>query len=1172
MQRGRIRTRIVAIAALLALLTQGCALVVRSSVAVDGTSSDGASSEAVLSQDGRYAAFTSLATDLVASDPNGVADVFRRDHQAGTTVLISADAGGGAADGPSGQPRTSADGQRVAFTSLATDLVASDANGVADVFVRDVVAGTTVQASVADDESPLTWPSGATACQAPGTGCVPAPHGLALDAAGTLVAFVSVDPVTERSAVLLRDLVAQTTTALVVAPDASGVRYEEVALSGDGSRAAVTARVPQGSGPDRLELSVVDVATLAATAVSATDAGATPTCCSPVLSADGSSLAFLSDQQLVAEDDAVGVLDVDAFVWDLGGGTVERVSLAPDGTELDGGVGDLSMSADGGVVAWSSSAVVPGVPGGFAQTFVRDRAAGVTQVASTSGLAVADAAAVGSLSGDGQLVALVTEASNLVADDAGAPADVVLRLAQVPGFTGTAEVQAGAAGTVVTLAGQGFTGAVQVTSLSFDVRVDATTVNSTEELALTVTTMPGASLGPRRLWVKATGPYGVEGSALCDCLSLTWSYAAPTAAPTQPSFLIINTDDQRFDSMDQLPLIDGRADWARFSQALVNEPQCCPSRATMFSGQLGMTNDVLTLRDGEFLDESQTVATMLHDAGYQTHLSGKYLNGYPWPGLRGYYVPQGWDDFIAFMGPNTNVPVDAFGRTPGYAYVNYTNVENGVPVDYTDDPWEYSTDRYAAATRQFLRSADPDRPLYAYLAPIAPHFIVRPADRHVGSCADRTFPDPPNYKATDTVSEPDWMQWAVASSDEQLQNELRGTCETLQAVDEAVASLLVELEAAGRLDNTYVVFTSDNGYSFGEHNLVGKGHLFEESVRVPLLVLGPDVLPGTIDRLTTNADITPTVLDLAGVAPPVGYQLDGQSFADDLRGLDTVANPDEVLLIGCRTTHGDGDYCGGYNELMGWAFGLRTDRYKYVEYFTDGDRQLFDLQTDPYELTNLIDDPAHAAVVADLSARLAARTAGVGKVRGTVVDDAGGLGVQGIQVWAWTSATGWRWWAQTDDLGRFALPPLAPGSYTLRFSDPDGIYNREYYPDAPTRSSATPVTVTGGGITEVVASIDSSPPGTVAGVVTAQGSGAPLAGINVWLHDDVNGYFANTTTAADGSYSFTVGSGPGRHLRFTDPSGTYAREYYDDVATLTAATPVDIPAGGTVTADVVMAP
>jgi arylsulfatase A-like enzyme len=164
------------------------------------------------------------------------------------------------------------------------------------------------------------------------------------------------------------------------------------------------------------------------------------------------------------------------------------------------------------------------------------------------------------------------------------------------------------------------------------------------------------------------------------------------------------------------------------------------------------------------------------------------------------------------------------------------------------------------------------------------------------------------------------------------------------------------------------MYVSDNGYAFGEHRLRGKGHLFEESVRVPLLVRGPGIRAGRTSRLTNNIDLTPTILDWAGVAAPPGFP-DGRSFAAHVRG-EPSDDPTEVLFHGCRTGRDSDRSCGGSPEHMGKAWAVRTDRYKYIEY-EDGSVQLFDLHDDPCELTNLAPDAQHIAVVAELAPKVA---------------------------------------------------------------------------------------------------------------------------------------------------------------------------------------------------------
>lgn len=440
---------------------------------------------------------------------------------------------------------------------------------------------------------------------------------------------------------------------------------------------------------------------------------------------------------------------------------------------------------------------------------------------------------------------------------------------------------------------------------------------------------------------------------------------SPAIAPApnaRPNILFILTDDQRFDAIPQLPKVNAMAGWLQFTNSYVNEPMCCPSRATIFTGRYSHHTNVQTLLQGKKLDDRRTSATMLHAAGYRTGFLGKYLNGYPF--APGNPVPPGWDDFEAYEGATD--------------YYNYAVNRNGKRVRYGKAPADYSTDVWTGRAANFLRTASPAKPFFLEVAYNAPHTAssgaVIPAPRDIGACATESFPLPASFDLHDQVSEPAWLasqpQWSVAGQIEARQK----TCESLRSVDDGVSALINELGSLGRLSNTYVVLMSDNGYEFGEHSLVGKGDLYEESVRVPLIVRGPGVVPGTIDRLTSNVDLVPTFVAWAKTSAPKGF-FDGVSWAANARGATAGAtNPPDVLLRGCRSSHAvTNPPCGGYLGLpMGMNWGLRTPTYKYIEY-PDGYVQLFDLVTDPHELRNLGTDPANAALIAALHAELVAR-------------------------------------------------------------------------------------------------------------------------------------------------------------------------------------------------------
>jgi arylsulfatase A-like enzyme len=430
-----------------------------------------------------------------------------------------------------------------------------------------------------------------------------------------------------------------------------------------------------------------------------------------------------------------------------------------------------------------------------------------------------------------------------------------------------------------------------------------------------------------------------------------------TVRPPHPNILVVLTDDQRWDSIDQMPSLRSDPAWARFSQFFIQEPECCPSRATILTGRDSHHTGVQTLTTGKDLDDTRTIATMLQGDGYRTALIGKYLNDYPFKAP--HYIPPGWTSFVANEG--------------AVNYFDYDLNDNGTLRHFGRAPEDYSTDVLTNKARAFIDATDPGTPFYVEIATAAPHFTGRgfppvPAPRDAHACADRTFTMPANFNSHDARGEPPWMAAARDETVDDAVTRLRATCATLQSVDHDLADLIDHLRSTGRLDDTYVVYLSDNGYGFGEHRLMGKGDLFDESLRVPLLVRGPGVVPSTLERLTSNADLVPTELEWAGVKAPPGF-LDGTSFAADVRGQTGQTEPTEILLRGCRTTIDSGQACGGDYAGFGLAWGLRTTDFKYVQY-DDGYQQLFDLRTDPLETTNLALDPANAATVADLHDRM----------------------------------------------------------------------------------------------------------------------------------------------------------------------------------------------------------
>lgn len=447
------------------------------------------------------------------------------------------------------------------------------------------------------------------------------------------------------------------------------------------------------------------------------------------------------------------------------------------------------------------------------------------------------------------------------------------------------------------------------------------------------------------------------------CVLAVLSAGAPTTgAPvvSRPTLVIVLTDDQRFDTIRHMPILQRElvAQGVTFTNAFVTTPLCCPSRASLLRGQYAHNTGVLTNGGGDrgagegrwpggaeaFRDQS-TLATWLRAAGYRTGLFGKYLNGYMQLTQR---VPPGWDEWHVFAG----------------GYFNYSLNENGTVRRYGRAAEEYGTDVVARKAVQFIEQGG-SAPLLVYYAPFAPHAPATPHPQDAAAFGDLAPWRPASYNEQDVSDKPEWVRrlpslgpQQQAGGDEFRKSQLRA----LAAVDRAIGMIIDALRRTGRLENSIVVFTADNGLSWGEHRwLDRKSCPYEECVRVPFIVRGPGIPAGHTDpRFVQNIDIAPTFAELAGVRPD--GSVDGRSLLALLRGADLPWRA-EILT----------EYWG--QPQLTWA-AIRTDRWKYVEY-ENGDRELYDLSADPYEMTNVVASPQHAQVVTDLRQRLdALRRAG----------------------------------------------------------------------------------------------------------------------------------------------------------------------------------------------------
>ena len=402
-----------------------------------------------------------------------------------------------------------------------------------------------------------------------------------------------------------------------------------------------------------------------------------------------------------------------------------------------------------------------------------------------------------------------------------------------------------------------------------------------------------------------------------------------------------------------------------FEQAIASFPLCCPSRATHLTGQYAHNHGVLH-NGGPFggykrLAHANTLPVWLQRAGYRTMHVGRYLNGYEYADG----IPPGWDDW------HTSPHSAAFN------YARWRVNENGSLVSYPDaaHPGEYLTDFHARRASELIEQAAPgDKPFFLQLWFVAPHRggprdaddpttlgTPSPASRHRDLFAGSSMPRSPSFDEANMRDKPQVVgdrprltPQRAAGIEENWRQEL----EALQAVDDAVARVVGTLERTGELDNTLIVFTSDNGYMHGEHRAQGeKVLLYEESIRVPLVMRGPGIPRNWADpRPVANIDVVPTIVDAAGATAE--RTLDGRSLLD--------LEDDRGVWLGRDLLIENGN---GANNVPAYR-ALRTNGFLYAEHRTTGEYELYDFERDPYQLRSVDGQPRYAGVERDMAQRL----------------------------------------------------------------------------------------------------------------------------------------------------------------------------------------------------------
>lgn len=437
-------------------------------------------------------------------------------------------------------------------------------------------------------------------------------------------------------------------------------------------------------------------------------------------------------------------------------------------------------------------------------------------------------------------------------------------------------------------------------------------------------------------------------------LSTVWAQLGRAA--TRPNVVVVVLDDLDAASITFMPATMALlADQGmRFSRFFATTPLCSPSRASLLRGQYAHNTGILhnpAVPEGYRLFSSSgqdtvTLATLFDDAGYDTALIGKYLNGFT-PLENPAYIPPGWDTWVCPIGH------------AAYAGFNYDLNVNGTVQHHGQAEDDYLTDVVADAAQTFLaQTRTSNDPFLLYLAPIAPHAPAVPAPRHANQFAEAQAPRLPSFNEEDIRDKSAWLRTSpllkpsrIAKLDRQYALRLA----SLQAVDELIAGVVHEVEAQGKLASTVFVVLSDNGYFLGEHRQPnGKAAPYDAASHVPLIMRGPGIPPGSSsDRITLTIDILPTLLDLARIVPPAF--IDGRSLvplwqdpggswrqAGLLEGFGPERKGDEPVDAAAPPFHA-----------------LRSEDVLFVAYDTD-ETERYDLRADPFLLNNRLRDTSPA--------------------------------------------------------------------------------------------------------------------------------------------------------------------------------------------------------------------
>jgi len=423
------------------------------------------------------------------------------------------------------------------------------------------------------------------------------------------------------------------------------------------------------------------------------------------------------------------------------------------------------------------------------------------------------------------------------------------------------------------------------------------------------------------------------------------------AAKKKRNVIFIFIDDMRFDSMScmnhpflKTPNLDKMAsNGVLFNHAYVTTSLCSPSRATILSGQYAHTHGVMN--NSTLLPQgTPTFPVELQKTGYETAFIGKWHMGGSSDKPR-----PGFDHWISFRGQGVY-------NDPMFNINGKSVKKNGYMTDLLTD---YAVD--------YLKK-DKTKPFFMYLSHKAVHADFYPAKRHENAYSDVQIEHPASMANTPENYEgkPLWVKrqrhsWHgvdyMYHDGTYFDRFILDYNRTMLAVDDGIGRIMDTLKEEDMLNDTLILFMGDNGFLHGEHGLIDKRCMYEESIRVPLIAHCPDIIQGgrKIDQVALNNDIAPTILDAAGASIPNTIQ--GKSFLPILQS-EKVPWREGMLY--------EYFWERAFPQTP-TVFGVRTERYKYMNYHGIFDlNELYDLEKDPKEMRNLIDDPAHYDIRQDL--------------------------------------------------------------------------------------------------------------------------------------------------------------------------------------------------------------